>query len=366
MQEPILQPERDFFVQEARAIELLKGLIAIPSFSREEDTSAELIQQYLAKKMVACSRFQNNIWAKNKNYNSTLPTILLNSHHDTVKPNTGYTMNPFEPVEKEGRIYGLGSNDAGASLVSLLTVFLHYYDREDLPYNLIFAATAEEEVSGVNGIECLLPQLGTLTFGIVGEPTSLRMAIAEKGLMVLDCMALGKAGHAAHGDSDNAIYKAMQDIEWFRTYQFPKRSDLLGPVKMNVTIVNAGSAHNVVPGTCSFTVDVRTTDSYSNPEILDIIKEHVSCEVTARSLRLRPSFIEESHPLVQAARRLNIETYGSPTISDQTLMPFPTVKIGPGDSMRSHSSDEYVEINEIRKGIRLYIDILDAVFKHEN
>ncbi|HJB84153.1 MAG TPA: M20 family metallo-hydrolase [Candidatus Alistipes merdigallinarum] len=344
-------------------VELLKAMIRIPSLSREEAGTADLLAKFLAERGVEVHRKKNNVWAFNKYYDPAKPTILLNSHHDTVKPNSAYTRDPFEPSVEGDRLYGLGSNDAGASGVSLIAAFLHYNDRSDLKYNLCVAITAEEENSGHDGLECVIPELGPLEFAVVGEPTLMQLAIAERGLMVLDCTAHGRAGHAAREEGDNAIYKAMKDIEWFRTFRFPKVSDLFGAVKMSVTIISAGTQHNVVPAECRFTVDVRVTDRYTNEEVLDIIKQHVSCEVQARSTRLRPSSISPDHPIVRAGMALGRTTYGSPTTSDQALLDIPSLKLGVGDSARSHSADEFVHLSEIREGIDLYIKMLAAVLE---
>ena len=343
------------------AVALLRQMIQTPSFSKEEAGTAGLLAEFLQERGVEVPRKKNNVWAFNRHYNPAKPTILLNSHHDTVKPNGAYTRDPFAATVEGDRLYGLGSNDAGASGVSLLAAFLHFYDRKDLKYNLCVAITAEEENSGHDGLECVIPELGPLEFAIVGEPTLMQLAIAERGLMVIDCTAHGKAGHAAREEGDNAIYKAMQDIEWFRTYRFPKVSDLFGAVKMSVTIISAGTQHNVVPAECRFTVDIRVTDRYTNEEVLEIIKEHVSCEVKARSTRLRPSSIRPDHPIVQAGLALGRTTYGSPTTSDQALLDIPSLKLGVGDSARSHSADEFVHLSEIREGIELYIKMLSAI-----
>lgn len=345
----------------AAAISLLQQLIAIPSYSSEESNSADAIERFLMAHGVATNRYINNIWATNKYYDSIKPCILLNSHHDTVKPNSGYTRNPFEAVEQGGKLFGLGSNDAGGCLVSLIAAFLHFYERRDLNYNLVLAASAEEEISGANGIEALLPKIGKMDFAIVGEPTKMDMAVAEKGLLVLDCTAHGKAGHAARNEGENAIYKAMGDINWFSSYRFDKVSTLLGPVSMNVTIVNAGTQHNVVPGTCSFTVDCRINELYSHEEILDVVKQNISSEVVPRSMRLRSTSIALDHPVVKAGVNLNRRYYGSPTLSDKALMPFPALKMGPGDSARSHMADEFIYTEEIKEGIQLYIQLLNAV-----
>ena len=343
------------------AVALLRQMIQTPSFSKEEAGTAGLLAEFLQERGGEVHRKKNNVWAFNRHYDPAKPTILLNSHHDTVKPNGAYTRDPFAATVEGDRLYGLGSNDAGASGVSLLAAFLHFYDRKDLKYNLCVAITAEEENSGHDGLECVIPELGPLEFAIVGEPTLMQLAIAERGLMVIDCTAHGKAGHAAREEGDNAIYKAMQDIEWFRTYRFPKVSDLFGAVKMSVTIISAGTQHNVVPAECRFTVDIRVTDRYTNEEVLEIIKEHVSCEVKARSTRLRPSSIRPDHPIVQAGLALGRTTYGSPTTSDQALLDIPSLKLGVGDSARSHSADEFVHLSEIREGIELYIKMLSAI-----
>lgn len=343
------------------AVALLKQLIATPSFSKEEDQTASLITQFLGINHIIHSRKRNNVWALNQYFNEQKPTILLNSHHDTVRPNTAYTLNPFKPIEENDKLYGLGSNDAGGCVVSLLAAFRHFYQEKDLKYNIAIAITAEEEISGKNGIESILSELPEINFAIVGEPTLTDMAIAEKGLMVLDCTAHGKAGHAAREEGDNALYKAMNDIDWFRNFQFPKISETLGPVKMTVTIIHAGQQHNVVPAECQYTVDVRVTDAYSPEEILDIIKQHVPSEIKPRSLRMRPSSIDKEHPIVQAAIKLGKQLYGSPTTSDQALIPAPSVKIGPGDSARSHSADEFIYLREIKEGIETYIGLLKEV-----
>ena len=343
------------------ALQLLQQLISIQSFSKEEDRTADLIDQTLQQHGVKTHRKLNNIWAWNRHFDAAKPTILLNSHHDTVKPNSGYTRDPYDAKIEDGKLHGLGSNDAGGCLVSLIAVFLHYHDQENLKYNFCLATTAEEEISGVNGLELIIPELGELSFGIVGEPTLMDLAIAERGLMVLDCTAYGKAGHAAREEGDNAIYKALADIEWFRNFKFPKESEVFGPIKMSVTIINAGSQHNVVPATCTFTVDVRVTDAYKNEEVLEIIRQHVSCEVKPRSIRLKPSSIDKNHPFVQAGVSLGRKTYGSPTTSDQSLLDISSIKIGPGDSARSHMADEFIYVDEIAEGIDLYIQMLSKI-----
>ena len=344
-----------------QAIELLRQLIRIPSFSREEDKTADAIQEFMQQRGITMHRKLNNLWAWNKHFDPKKPTILLNSHHDTVKPNSGYTRDPYDAQIEDGKLYGLGSNDAGGCLVSLITVFLYFYEKQNLKYNFCLATTAEEEISGANGLELIIPELGELDFGIVGEPTQMQLAIAEKGLMVLDCTALGKAGHAAREEGENAIYKALPDIEWFRNYRFPKESEVFGPVKMSVTIINAGSQHNVVPASCVFTVDVRVTDAYRNEEVLEIIRQHVSCDVKPRSIRLKPSKIDRDHPIVKAGVALGRTTYGSPTTSDQSLLDIQSIKVGPGDSARSHTADEFVYVDEIKEGIGLYIKMLEQL-----
>jgi len=340
---------------------LLAKLIEIPSFSREEDNTATFIADYLSTYSVETQRVGNNVIALNKFFDSNKPTILLNSHHDTVKPNPGYSKDPFQAIIQEGKLYGLGSNDAGGCLVSLIAAFLFYYNQENLTYNLCLVASAEEEVSGKGGIEEAYKHIPSCAFAIVGEPTLLDLAVAEKGLMVLDCVAYGESGHAAREEGVNAIYKAIEDINWFQSFQFPKESTFLGPVKMSVTMVNAGSQHNVVPATCNFVVDVRSTDVYSNAEVLSFIKKHVKSDVTPRSTRLNPSTIAIDHPIVQSGIALGKAMYGSPTMSDQALIPIPSIKVGPGDSARSHTADEYIYLEEIDKGIRFYIDLLQNV-----
>lgn len=344
------------------AVKLLQQLIATPSLSREEQGTAQLIGSLLAEKGVPYQQHLNNIWAQNQYFDPAKPTILLNSHHDTVKPNPQYTRDPFSPDVVDDKLYGLGSNDAGGCLVSLIAAFLHFYDRPGMKHNIILAATAEEEISGVNGIESILGKLPAIELAIVGEPTQTQLAIAEKGLMVLDCVSHGKAGHAARNEGENAIYKALQDISWFRDYQFPEVSETLGPVKMSVTVINTDNkAHNVVPADCSFVVDVRVTDKYTLEEVLATIQQHVSCDVKPRSMRMRSSGIPLDHPIVQAGVRMGKTWYGSPTTSDQALIPATSIKIGPGDSARSHTADEYIYLDEIRQGIDTYIKLLQEI-----
>jgi len=343
------------------AINLLEQLISIPSFSKEEDQTAVVLEGFFKERNIPTERKGNNVWVRNKHFAAGLPTILLNSHHDTVRPNTAYTRDPFKSEIIDGKLYGLGSNDAGGPLVSLIATFLHFYGTQNLKYNIVLAATAEEEISGTGGIEAIWDLLPRIDFAIVGEPTLCQMAIAEKGLMVLDCVSRGKAGHAAREEGVNAIYEAFKDIQWIKTYEFPKISETLGKVKMTVTVINAGRQHNVVPAECLYTVDVRVTDRYSLEEVLEVITSHIKSEVAPRSLRMRSSGIPADHPLVQAAKKLGLELYGSPTTSDQALIPAPSVKIGPGDSARSHTADEFIYIAEIVKGIDTYIKLLNEV-----
>jgi acetylornithine deacetylase len=345
------------------AIQLLKKLIATASFSKEEFETASIIEAFLASHAVQTHRVQNNIWAQNLYFDKAKPTILLNSHHDTVRPNKGYTLDPFSPIEQDGKLYGLGSNDAGGCLVSLIVTFLYYYNAEELPYNIILVASAEEEISGVNGIELVLKELPAIDFGIVGEPTLLEMAIAERGLIVLDVVATGKAGHAARDEGENALYKILRDLEWFKTYQFEKVSALLGAVKMTVTVIETeNKAHNVVPATCNMVVDIRVNELYEFEEILATIQAHVESTVTPRSLRLRSTGIPLDHVLVKAGLSLGKSYYGSVTTSDKALMSFPALKMGPGDSARSHTADEFIYIKEIEEGVFTYIQLLSTIF----
>lgn len=344
----------------AEAKDFLKQLVQTPSFSREEDQTARIIEKFLNYKNIPFQRKGNNIWARNLHFDESLPTILLNSHHDTVKPNASYTMDPFSALEKEGKLFGLGSNDAGASLVGLWATFVFYYHKK-LKYNLVYAATAEEEISGENGVKSILSELGNVSFAIVGEPTQMNMAVAEKGLVVLNCRAKGTASHAAHQNNDNPVYKAAKDILKIENYEFEKASEVLGKVKATVTIVNGGSQHNVVPDHCDFTIDVRTNEHYTNQEVADILAELLDSEVQPRSLRLNSSKIALDHPIVKAAEKEGCRLYGSPTVSDQALMPFDSVKIGIGDSLRSHTADEFIYIEELEKGIEKYIKILSHI-----
>jgi len=361
MQEQLLQVKTvtDLYKD---SITLLSQLIETASFSKEEQVTAYIIEEYFADKNIPTHRYLNNVWVKNKFFDVSKPTILLNSHHDTVKPNKAYTLDPFSATQQDGKLFGLGSNDAGGALVSLMATFLHFYESQDLKYNILFAASAEEEISGTNGIEALLPTLPPIEFGIVGEPTLMNLAVAEKGLLVLDCTNYGKAGHAAREEGDNALYHSLKDIEWFKNYQFEKISPLLGPVKMSVTSIETeNKAHNVVPSQCKFVVDVRVNELYTFEEILVEIKKHVKCEIKPRSLRMRSSSIPLDHSLVKSGLQLERTYYGSPTTSDKALMNFPTLKMGPGDSARSHTADEFIYLHEIAEGIDLYIKLLQNI-----
>ena len=341
-----------------RAVELLCRLIEVPRVSREEKAAADLLQDYMQGELgLEVKRIGNNLWSQQPNFDAKKQTLLLNAHIDTVKPVAGWQRNPFRATREGSRIYGLGANDDGASLVSLLHVFAALKE-EGTPYNLVFLASAEEEVSGKGGIESVLPLLPKIDVALVGEPTGMQPAIAEKGLMVLDVTAHGKAGHAARDEGDNAIYHAIEDIEWFRNYKWEKVSPLLGPVKMTVTIVNAGTQHNVVPDTCTFTVDVRSNECYTNRELFDEIGKNVKSEVKARSFRLGSSGIDVNHPLVQKVISMGGKPFGSPTLSDQALMSFPSFKMGPGQSSRSHSADEFVDFCEIEQAIETYLELL--------
>lgn len=342
-------------------VDLLQKLIATSSFSKEEDKAAAIIRKFLKSKKIAFETKQNNTWIKNKHFNFLKPTILLNSHIDTVKPVNGWNKDPFTVVIEEDKLFGLGSNDAGAALITLLATFMHFYDKEDLKYNLIFAATAEEEISGKNGIEQIQDIVSSCEFAIVGEPTEMKMAIAEKGLMVLDGEVKGKAGHAARNEGINAIYLAMIDVQWFQNYQFKKINPVLGPVKMTVSMIQSGIQHNIIPDSCKYTIDIRTIPEYSAEQVLEIIQDNVKAEIKARSTRLQPSQINKEHIIVKAAEKLGIDTFGSSTLSDQALLKIPSVKIGPGKSERSHTADEFVYLQEIKDGFKIYRKLLEQV-----
>lgn len=348
-----------------KAVNLLSGLIETPSISREEEGTAKLISTFLEENNIPFQRSGNNIWAKNEHFDPTKKTILLNSHHDTVKPNNGYTKDPFKAEKEDGKLFGLGSNDAGGALVSLMMTFLHFYHRE-LPYNLILATNAEEEISGSNGVESILKDIKPIDFGVIGEPTEMKMAVAEKGLIVLDCYAKGESGHAARDTGKNAIYLAMEDIQRLNDFTFEKESEYLGPIKMTTTMIDAGYQHNVIPDACHFVVDVRTTDAHTNKQVVEIIKRNLTSEVKPRSLRLNSSHLPEEMPVSVIADQLDIEKFGSPTCSDQALMDFPTFKMGPGKSERSHTADEFIYLNEIKEGIEGYIQLLEKLFNHHS
>ncbi|WP_010179206.1 M20 family metallo-hydrolase [Aquimarina agarilytica] len=346
------------------AIEFLKTLIQTQSFSKEEQLTAVLIEDWFNKKGIPFHRHGNNIWAYNKFFDQDKPTVLLNSHHDTVKPNKNYTRDPFEAKVEGDQLFGLGSNDAGGCLVSLMATFAYFYEQADMAYNFIIAPTAEEEISGLNGIKSIVDQFKNVEFAIVGEPTLLDLAIAEKGLLVLDISIKGTAGHAAHRYEDQPVFNALPVLEWFKNYEFPKVSEQLGKVKMTVTQINAGSQHNVVPGELNLVVDCRVTDQYQNKEIFEIINEAIGSDkvvVKARSFRLNSSSISPEHPVVKAGIAMGKNTYGSPTLSDQTNLTCPSLKMGPGDSTRSHSADEFIYISEIKEGIKTYIELLEKI-----
>lgn len=343
------------------ALNLLKKLIQTPSSSGEEEYTCQYLEDFLIEKGVYFKRENNNIWAKNTHFDDSKPTILLNSHHDTVKPNKNYINNPFDAFEKDGKLYGLGSNDAGGALVSLLSAFLYFYKKENLKYNLIIALTAEEEITGKNGVASILKHLGSIDFAIVGEPTEMHMAIAEKALLVLDCVAKGTASHAAHINKNNAIYKALRDIQWIENYEFSEESEWLGKVKMTTTVIQAGELHNMVPAECHFTIDIRVTDKYTTEEVYNTVKQHLESEVKARSLLRNSSSFDLGHPIIKAGIEMGRECYGSPTSSDQAVIPYSSFKMGPGCSKRSHSADEFIYLNEIREGIALYINLLNKI-----
>ena len=344
----------------SQSYELLKRLIAIPSTSRNEKDVADFYEQYMKDAGFKVNRVNNNLWIGPENWDASKPTLMLNAHIDTVKPVNGWVHDPFTPTEEDGKLIGLGSNDCGGGLVSLLAAYSQLTQKQQ-PYNLIYAASAEEEVSGKDGMELLLKSLPKIDVALVGEPTGMAMGVAEKGLMVLDCTAHGKAGHAARNEGDNAIYHALVDIDWFKTYRFAKESETLGPVKMSVTMINAGTQHNVIPDECTFVVDVRTNDCYTNQQVLDEISLQVFCDVKARSTRLNSSHIDLSHPIVKRGMDMGIRTFGSPTLSDQALMNFPSLKMGPGESSRSHTAEEYITKEEITSAVETYVALLDGL-----
>ncbi len=343
-----------------QAIELLKKLISIQSYSGEEDKTADLLSSVLKEFAFKPQRKGNNIWSWSGEIDPDKPILMLNSHHDTVKASSKWTKDPFTPALEDEKLFGLGSNDAGGPLVSLLATFI-YLSKKEQPYNLLFLASAEEETSGKKGLPIVLPELPEIDFAVVGEPTSMQLSNAERGLIVLDCVSHGQSGHAARNEGENALYKAMKDIEWFRTYEFEKVSEVLGSINMTVTIIEAGSQHNVVPDECRFVVDVRPNEFYTNREVVEIIRKHVDCEVNPRSTNLNASGIALKHPIVKKAMEMGLKTYGSKTMSDQVHMSFESVKIGPGDTHRSHTADEFIYLDEIREGIKTYIKLLDGL-----
>ncbi|NVJ88882.1 MAG: M20 family metallo-hydrolase [Flavobacteriaceae bacterium] len=345
-----------------KAITLLKNLIETPSFSSEEEKTAILIEDWFKEFNIPYNRTKNNVWATNKYFDEKKPTLLLNSHHDTVKPNSAYTNDPFKAIVEEDKLYGLGSNDAGGCLVSLIATFTNFYEADNLIYNLVIVASAEEESSGKNGLNSMLPIIPKVDVAIVGEPTLMNLAIAEKGLVVFDAVVEGTPSHAAHPNENNAIYNTIDVLQWFKDYKFEKTSNVLGDVKMTVTQIKAGNQHNVVPAHVDLVIDVRVNDAYSNQEIANILDKESPCtKITARSLRLNSSSIATDHPLVKAGIALGRETYGSPTLSDQSVLSCQSLKLGPGDSTRSHSANEFIYLSEIKEGIDLYITLLNKV-----
>ena len=346
----------------ANAISLLKNLIETQSFSQEEENTALLIEGWFTENEIPFQRTKNNVWATNKYFDESKPTLLLNSHHDTVKPNSAYTNDPFKAIVKDGKLFGLGSNDAGGCLVSLMATFTHFYAQENLKYNLVIVASAEEESSGPNGLNSMLTIIPHIDVAIVGEPTLMNLAVAEKGLVVFDAKIEGTPSHAAHPNDNNSIYNTIEVLQWFKDFKFEKSSKALGDVKMTVTQINAGKQHNVVPAHVDLVVDVRVNDAYSNQEIANILKEKSPCtEIKPRSLRLNSSSISKNHDLVKAGIAMGRETYGSPTLSDQSVLSCQSLKLGPGDSTRSHSANEFIYLNEIEEGIKIYVELLNRV-----
>ena len=344
------------------AISLLKQLIETQSFSSEEDQTALHIEAWFKRNNINFIRTQNNVWSTNKYFDDSKPTLLLNSHHDTVKPNNGYTKDPLKAIVEDGKLFGLGSNDAGGCLVSLLATFAYFHEKENLKYNLIIVASAEEENSGSNGLNSMLSVIPKVDVAIVGEPTLMHLAVAEKGLVVFDAEISGTASHAAHPNDNNAIYNSIDVLQWFKDYTFARSSKALGDVKMTVTQINAGKQHNAVPANVKLVVDVRVNDKYSNKEIVEILQKESPCDsIIPRSIRLNSSSIPINHELVKAGIEIGRETYGSPTLSDQASLSCPSLKLGPGDSIRSHSADEFIYIKEIEEGIKIYIELLNRV-----
>uniref|UniRef100_UPI0030FB0D48 M20 family metallo-hydrolase n=1 Tax=uncultured Wocania sp. TaxID=2834404 RepID=UPI0030FB0D48 len=344
------------------AIAILKKLIETPSFSSEEEHTAALLETWLATNHIHYTRTKNNVWAINKHFDESKPTLLLNSHHDTVKPNNGYTKNPFEAIVENEKLYGLGSNDAGGCLVSLMATFTYFYEKENLKYNLVLVASAEEESSGPNGLNSMLAIIPKIDVAIVGEPTLMNLAVAEKGLVVFDAVVKGTPSHAAHPNNDNAIYNTIDVLKWFKDFTFKETSEALGEVKMTVTQINAGKQHNAVPADVKLVIDVRVNDKYTNQEIADLLIANAPCDsIAPRSLKLNSSSIPIEHDLVKAGISIGRTTYGSPTLSDQAVLTCPSLKLGPGDSTRSHSADEFIHLNEIEEGIKIYIELLNKV-----
>ena len=345
-----------------KAISLLKSLIETQSFSSEEDQTALLIEDWFKKEHISFHRNNNNVWAMNKYFDEAKPTVLLNSHHDTVQPNQAYTKNPFEAITENGKLYGLGSNDAGGCLVSLIATFTHFYNKQDLNYNLVIVASAEEESSGDNGLNSMLPVIPHIDFAIVGEPTLMQMAVAEKGLLVFDAIVKGTPSHAAHPNDDNPVYKSIAVLKQLQEFKFDKVSEILGPVKLTVTQINAGVQHNAVPSEVKLVVDVRVNECYTNDEVVKLLQAQNFCEVfEPRSTKLNSSSIPLTHPLVEAGYRIGMTSYGSPTLSDQACLSCPSLKLGPGDSTRSHSADEFIYVQEIKDGISTYVKLLEQI-----
>jgi acetylornithine deacetylase len=347
------------------AISLLESLIATPSFSSEENTTALLLEEWFSSHAIPHKRENNNVYAFNKYFDKDKPTLLLNSHHDTVKPNSAYTRDPFKPQIENGKLYGLGSNDAGGALVSLLAAFTYFYASENLSHNLVVVASAEEESSGPKGLNSMLKILPDISVAIVGEPTLMQLAIAEKGLVVFDAEVKGTPSHAAHPNENNAIYNCIEVLDWFKNYKFPKESDVLGAVKLTVTQINGGNQHNVVPANVNLVIDVRVNDCYSNTEIVSLLQEQAPCKLQPRSLHLNSSSIPKEHDLIRSGLSLGMNTYGSPTLSDQAALSCPSLKLGPGDSTRSHSADEFIYVEEIETGISLYIKLLNGFLRKD-
>ena len=344
------------------AIETLKKLIETQSFSGKEENTALILEHWLTQYNIPFNRTLNNVWGTNKHFDDKKETILLNSHHDTVKPNKAYTKDPFKAEVNNGKLYGLGSNDAGGCLVLLLATFIYFYEQPNLNYNIVFVGSVEEESSGPNGLNSMLSIIPNIDFAIVGEPTLMDLAIAEKGLVVFDAKVKGTPGHVAHPNSNNSVYKLIEVLSWFRDFKFEKLSPVLGEVKMTVSQVNGGKQHNVIPAEIDLVVDVRVNDKYSNQEIYDILKKESPCdEIIPRSLRLNSSSISQEHPLIKAGVALGKATYGSPALSDQAVLSCPSLKLGPGDSARSHSADEFIYIKEIEEGVAFYISILQNI-----